>query len=46
MAARGTLTPELREARTRLAAVVPSLPLSVAVVETPLAGGARAPGGA
>ena len=46
MAARGPLPPELREARTRLAAVVPSLPLSVAVVETPLAGGARAPGGA
>jgi hypothetical protein len=34
MAARGPLTPELREARSRLAAVVPSLPLSVAVVET------------
>ena len=46
MAARGTLTPELREARKRLADVVPSLPLSVAVVETPVAGGARAPGGA
>ena len=46
MAARGTLTPELREARRRLADVVPSLPLSVAVVETPVAGGARAPGGA
>jgi hypothetical protein len=35
LAARGPLTPELREARSRLAAVVPSLPMSVAVVETP-----------
>jgi len=40
LAARGPLTPELREARSRLAAVVPSLPMSVAVVETATAGDA------
>jgi hypothetical protein len=46
MASRGPLTPELREARRRLADVVPSLPLSVAVVETPRAAEAQTARGA
>ncbi len=46
MASRGPLPPELREARSRLAAVVPSLPMSVAVVETPVPAAARVHEGA